>query len=168
MARPASLSLVMPKSTSAISSTISSPSDIVSNPSSPRKAKTATDGAVNIPIKDQQNSFDDQPRSPEFTSLPPFPSSPVDVPGSARDHSRGFFSNLKASKSSNRVHHIEPTIRQVSDDSSQTQLDNGKNVNHSKPRKPDSAIDLESMINSDDATLEGDEGKHPMTECKTY
>lgn len=54
------------------------------------------------------------PRSPTLTSLPPFPSSPQHSPRHARDPSRSFFANLKASKSSARIQQPETTIRKVS------------------------------------------------------
>ena len=61
------------------------------------------------------------PRSPTFTSLPPFPTSPQHTPKHARDPSRSFFANLKASKSSAKIQSPESTIRKVpreaSDDS---------------------------------------------------
>ena len=59
------------------------------------------------------------PTSPSFTSLPPFPTSPDSAPKHVRDPSKSFFSNLKASKSSSKIQQIEPTIRQVRQDSSE-------------------------------------------------
>ena len=61
------------------------------------------------------------PSSPGFTSLPPFPASPTTASKHGRDHSKSFFSNLKASKSSAKIQPIEPTIRKVQQDTSQTE-----------------------------------------------
>ena len=56
------------------------------------------------------------PSSPGFTSLPPFPASPTSSSKHGRDHSKSFFSNLKASKSSAKIQPAEPTIRKVQQD----------------------------------------------------
>ena len=53
------------------------------------------------------------PTSPTFTSLPPYPTSPQHTPKHARDPSRSFFANLKASKSSVKIQSPESTIRKV-------------------------------------------------------
>ena len=53
------------------------------------------------------------PSSPAFTSLPPYPTSPQHTPKHARDPSRSFFANLKASKSSTKIQSPETTIRKV-------------------------------------------------------
>ena len=54
------------------------------------------------------------PISPTFTSLPQFPTSPGATPKHARDPSKSFFANLKASKSSIKIQNPESTIRKVS------------------------------------------------------
>ena len=59
------------------------------------------------------------PSSPGFTSLPPFPASPTTPSKHGRDHSKSFFSNLKASKSSVKIQPIEPTIRKVHQDATE-------------------------------------------------
>ncbi|MCJ1431818.1 hypothetical protein MMC27_001173 [Xylographa pallens] len=53
------------------------------------------------------------PTSPTFTSLPPYPASPQHTPKHARDPSRSFFANLKASKSSTKIQSPESTIRTI-------------------------------------------------------
>lgn len=55
----------------------------------------------------------DGPMSPDLTSLPHFPLSPKVTLKHIRDPSKSFFANLKASKSSNRVNQMEPTIRHI-------------------------------------------------------
>jgi hypothetical protein len=59
------------------------------------------------------------PSSPTFTSLPPFPTSPGQTPRHARDPSKSFFSNLKASKSSFKIQGPESTIRKVAPEPSE-------------------------------------------------
>ena len=115
MARPASLSLTMPKSSSVVSSIMTSSTYTGRDSPPPVEAKAINGQGMERSIG-HTGSIEDQPTSPEFTSLPPFPSSPTSTSRQAREASRGFFSNLKASKSSSKVHHIEPTIRQVSED----------------------------------------------------
>ena len=123
MPRPTSLSLVIPSAASPVSSAITSPT--ASDPPSfsqrsskyderkhDNKENYPTEPSRNIPTLHLQSAAD-APPSPTITSLPPFPSSPKTPSKHTRDQSRSFFSNLKASKSSNRVHHMEPTIRQV-------------------------------------------------------
>lgn len=152
MARPASLSLVMPKSTSVVSSTVTSPTDAESNSASPREANSINDKGVHIPMV-LNTSNEDQPKSPDLTSLPPFPSSPLGKP-------KGFFSNLKASKSSNKVHHVEPTIRQVSEDIPRS----GTNINedpfYSMRKTPGSTPDLSLASSMDNLAMEDRGGKH--------
>ena len=57
------------------------------------------------------------PTSPSFTSLPQFPTEPESAPKHVREPSKSIFANLKASKSSTKIHMIEPTIRRVRQDS---------------------------------------------------
>ena len=56
------------------------------------------------------------PRSPSFTSLPQFPPSPGASSKHAREQSKSFFANLKASKSSAKIQPAETTIRKVLQD----------------------------------------------------
>ena len=158
MARPASLSLTMPKSTSTVSSTITSPTDVASDSPSPRETKAISGRVVNVPIA-QPLSDQHHPRSPEFTSLPPFPSSPMDTPKHAREQSKGFFSNLKASKSSNKVHHIEPTIRKVSEEIPRKNADVSESTVYSMRKNNESTPDLSLTTSLDDVSLDKG-GKH--------
>ena len=153
MARPASLTLTMPKSASTVSSTITSASGVASDSSSPREAKAISGRAANVPIA-QPHSDQHQPRSPELTSLPPFPSSPMDAPKHAREQSKGFFSNLKASKSSNKVHHIEPTIRKVSEDIPRKNADISESTIYSMRKHNESTPDLSLTTSLDDVSLD--------------
>ncbi len=149
MARPTSLSLTVPKRVSAISSDITSPTDAGSGSPPPREANLVS---TRSPVFDatQSPSAEDQTNSLEFTSLPPFPSSPKQKPKHAREPSKGFFSNLKASKSSQKVFQVEPTIRQVSEEIPRSNLDFAENSIYSMRKSPGSTPDL-SLTN----TLEG-------------
>ena len=149
MARPTSLSLTVPKRVSVISSDITSPTDAENN-SPPLQG--ANQISTRSPIFDAplSASAEDQTNSPELTSLPPFPSSPKQKPKHAREPSKGFFSNLKASKSSQKVFQVEPTIRQVSEEIPRSNLDFTENSIYSLRKSPDSTPDL-SLTN----TLEG-------------
>ncbi|EAS28799.3 rho GTPase activator [Coccidioides immitis RS] len=46
----------------------------------------------------------DIPQTPDITAIPPFPSSPRDTSKHGRDTSKSFFTNFKASRSTNKVH----------------------------------------------------------------
>ena len=155
MSRPTSLSLVMPQSTSAVSSTVTSPTDTGSNPPSLRIVHMHKNAEKRS--NSEPHSAEDPPRSPEITSLPPFPPSPKDISKHAREPSKGFFSNLKASKSSNKVYQVEPTIRQVSEDNSRSNLDLNDKTIYSI-RKNGSTPDL-SLAKFDLGSTEGREGK---------
>ena len=117
MVRPVSLSLAMPRNASPVTSAITSPTDGEGPSPSPR----------HLPASNTENSQllkpQDQSNSPDLTSLPPFPSSPKDTPNHAREPSKGFFSNMKASKSSNKVFHMDSTIRHVSEDTARSNAD---------------------------------------------
>lgn len=132
MPRSTSLSLAMPSAASPVSSAITTPTASETTSTSPRSSKYGeykfdnkenhSNKVVNDNVGPQiiePHFVPDAPLSPNLTSLPPFPSSPKSAPKHVRDPSKSFFSNLKASKSSNRVHHMEPTIRQVPEESSQ-------------------------------------------------
>lgn len=149
MARPTSLSLTVPKRVSVISSDITSSTDAESNSPPLREANLVStrNSAFDAPLSP---SAEDQTNSPELTSLPPFPSSPKQKPKHAREPSKGFFSNLKASKSSQKVFQVEPTIRQVSEEIPRTNLDFAENSIYSLRKSPGSTPDL-SLTN----TLEG-------------
>jgi len=167
MARPASLSLAVPKTSSAVSSTLITPIDNGSSSSSPRGAKPTTDGSVGLPIA-LQSTREDPSSSPDFTSLPPFPSSPKDTSKHAREPSKGFFSNLKASKSSNKVHHVEPTIRQVSEDTPGNISKLDETPIYSMGKSPGSASDLSLSMNMDSNALDYHEGTSSPCSCKIY
>lgn len=74
-----------------------------SSPSSP-----LTKGTTIRPVTQQSNIRPDEspnpPLTPSLTAIPPYPPSPKDSPKHSRDASRSFFLNLKASKSSHRIH----------------------------------------------------------------
>lgn len=125
MPRPTSLSLTMPSAGSPISSALTSPAS-----SEPQSASPQSNGHEPYSLENKENQSDtppksfpalqihlaehvDGPVSPDLTSLPPFPSSPKVSFKHMRDPSKSFFANLKASKSSNRVNQMEPSIRQI-------------------------------------------------------
>ena len=127
MPRPASLSLAVPPQNSpVISGGVASPSDVESGLSSPASAghppKTVSvarhhKSSKSVPLSGSEpQSPQVQPSSPEITSLPAFPPSPGASSKHGRDSSKGFFANLKAARSSNKVHALEPTMRQVSNE----------------------------------------------------
>ena len=171
MSERASLSLVMPSNKSPISSTITTPSDPGSRSSSPdgqrltqslSEAKSQRDelanrSFLNHALKSPQNPVQtsaqqhaetsapipsNESRSPILTSLPQLPQSPKSGPKHTRDQSKSFFANLKASKSSNRVYQVEPTIRQVSEDTSRSKGTSKENILYSMRKSPGSTPDL--------------------------
>lgn len=126
MPRSSSLSLAMPSTASPVSSAITTPTASETASTSPRSSKYGEyrfdnkENRSNKLVNDsagpeiiEPHFVTDVPLSPNLTSLPPFPASPKSAPKHMRDPSKSLFSNLKASKSSNRVHHVESTIRQV-------------------------------------------------------
>ena len=155
MARPASLSLTMPANASIVSSAVTSATDPESNSASPREIKSFKDGGVVVPITPNTPN-EDKPRSPDFTSLPPFPNSPIGKP-------KGFFSNLKASKSSNKVHHVEPTIRQVSEDIPRGDINISENAIYSMRKAPGSTPDLSLASGMDNLAVDDTEGQFSNT-----
>lgn len=126
MPRPASLSLAMPRAVSPISSAVTSSSSSGPPSASARsEGDYAAENKENIPVKTSEKCPElqihfaqdpDGPLSPTLTSLPPFPPSPTSTKH-VRDPSKSFFANLKASKSSNRVNQLEPTIRYIPEES---------------------------------------------------
>ena len=169
MPRPTSLALAVPQSTSVVGSNVPSPTVAESglSLSSNIKANSAPPGGSARHHKASRSEIiglsetppsEVQSTSPEITSLPPFPSSPKDAPKHARDSSKGFFSNLKASKSSNKVHHVEPTIRQVSEDIPRSQVSSQPNSLYSLRKSPGSTPDL-SLSNFDVSTTDSRQGR---------
>lgn len=154
MARPASLSLALPKSASPVSSNITSPIDGGSSSPSPRLLHT--NNAENP--QPLEPPSEDQLNSPDFTSLPPFPSSPKATPTHASEQSKSFFSNMKASKSSNKVYHMEPTIRHVSEDTARTKVDSTEKSLYSLPKTTGSTPDL-SLLTLQSSSTDDREGK---------
>ncbi|KAL2049157.1 hypothetical protein ABVK25_010586 [Lepraria finkii] len=165
MARPVSLSLTVPKRASDISGDITSRTEAQRNSPSPREAIPVNSRKLD-PDTPQSPSAEDQPNSPDFTSLPPFPSSPKNGPRHAREPSKGFFSNLKASKSSNKVHQVEstnvqPTIRQVSEDIPRRKDEMNENSIYSLRKSPGSTPDL-SLSTTDGSSTEDREVHQPQ------
>ena len=133
MVRSTSLSLGIPSNPSPISSNVTSPTDPGSHPSTPGSTSGSRTQDHSLPQSrlnytelqiPPSHTIEDPPLSPEFTSLPPFPDSPDETPRGGHESSKGFFANLKASKSSNKVNNVsEPTIRQVPEDVSRRDVD---------------------------------------------
>lgn len=154
MARPASLSLALPKSASPVSSNITLPTDGESSSPSPRHLHTSNaENPQPLPPPSE-----DQLNSPDFTSLPPFPSSPKDTPNQVSEPSKGFFSNMKASKSSNKVDLTEPTIRHVSEDTARANVDSTKKSLYSLRKTTGSTPDL-SLLTLQSSSTDDREGR---------
>ena len=154
MVRPASLSLAVQTNTSPVSTTITLPTDGEGSSESPRHLHT--NNAENPQLL-EPHSVADQSDSPDLTSLPPFPSSPKDTSYHSREPSKGFFSNKKASKSSNKVFHMEPTIRHVSEDTARGKVDSDDKSLYSLRKTTGSTPDL-SLLTLQSSTTEDSEG----------
>ena len=155
MVRPASLSLAMPKHVSPVSSTITSP--IEGEHSSPSPRHFHTSSAEN-PQSLEPHSINDQSNSPDLTSMPPFPTSPLDTPNHSREPSRGFFANMKPSKSSSKMFNMEPTIRHVSEDTARSNVDSSERSLYSLRKSPGSTPDL-SLLTLQSSATDDREGK---------
>ena len=160
LTRPASLSLAIPVRSSPASSTITSPTD----GGSPGQFHTSI---AENPQPLEPHSLEDPSKSPDLTSLPPFPSSPKDTPTHTREPSKGFFSNMKASKSSNKLHYTEPTIRHVSEDTARSNVASNENLLYSLRKTPGSTPDL-SLLTSQSTSTDDREGKAPFSRLARY
>lgn len=155
----------MPQASSPISSIVTSPSDPESRTASP----TLNQGIDQLQHKWQSESTGTSetspsleevrgPDAPAVTSLPSIPSSPQNVPNHGQQHSRSLFGNLKATKSSNKVHKLEPTIRQVSEDIPRDNARGGGAALYSLERSPGSTPDLSlSTLNTSSLDIPGGE-----------
>lgn len=171
MPRTTSLSLALPSAASPISSAITSPTASESTSASSPCSKRGDLRHDNKESHSNQAhsarsqileplSATDAPSSPTLTSLPPFPTSPKVNPRHMRDQSKSFFSNLKASKSSNRVHYMEPTIRTVSEDATEPDAPSHGNSMYSIHNSTGSTPDL-STSGLSILSREGSECKDP-------
>lgn len=152
MSAPQALTLTVPNNAecaSPVSSAITSPFEPRTrspSPSSQTSHQVSGRRYHAISRKDTQRSTHPQsaadPASPTLTSLPPFPSSPKSAPKHIRDQSKSFFANLKASKSSNKIQNLEPTIRQVSEDTTRGHKELRENSLYSLRKSPGSTPDL--------------------------
>ena len=152
MSVPRALTLITPNNAecaSPVSSAITSPSEPRTrspSPSSPISQQGSGRPYHAEARKDTQRNTHSElgvnPASPTLTSLPPFPSSPKSAPKHIRDQSKSFFANLKASKSSNKIQNFEPTIRQVSEDTTRAHKELGENSLYSLRKSPGSTPDL--------------------------
>ena len=86
-------------------------------PHTPRSAPTSPflpgpqDSFMSHQVSASQDEARTGPSSPKITATPEFPPSPVpQSPKHGRDPSKGFFSNLMASKSSHKLHASETSI----------------------------------------------------------
>ena len=166
MAKAQSLWVGIPSTPSPVSSAITSPTEPRSrsiSPRSPARRHGLPDeirlGTDEYPHSNgEARSITDPPGSPVLTSLPPFPSSPKSTPKHLRDQSRSFFSNLKASKSSNKVNTIEPTIRQVPEDTTRNNKETKEQAMYSLRKNTGSTPDL-SKSAFDNASVDASDGK---------
>lgn len=169
MAKDQSLSIAISNTPSPVSSAITSPTEPRSRSISPRSPLPRYDTpdrnegytGVHAQANGQPQSTGDPPGSPNLTSLPPFPTSPKSTPKHLRDQSRSFFSNLKASKSSNKVNTMEPTIRQVSDDTTRSNKDNREHGLYLLRKNTGSTPDL-SKSTFDNISITTSDGTVPL------
>ena len=176
MARTTSLSLAMPAA-SPVSSAITSPAASETTSASPPSSKRGdlryenyhpSQGHATRPQMLEPLSATAAASSPTFTSLPPFPTSPKVNPRHMRDQSKSFFSNLKASKSSNRVHYMEPTVRKVSEDPTEPDPESRESSLYSIRNNTGSTPDLSTSALSV-ISREGSECKCPARQWpQTY
>ena len=170
MAETQSLSVAIPSTSSPISSTITSPTEPRSrslSPGSPAHRvelpiRTKPNTQAYTKVNDEARSTDDHPGSPTLTSLPPFPPSPKGTPKHLRDQSKSFFSNLKASKSSNKVHTMETTIREVPHTSARGDKDFRENGIYTLRKNTGSTPDL-SKSTFDNTSIDVSDGKVSLT-----
>ena len=166
MAKARSLSVATPNTLSPVSSAITSPTEPRSRSISPRSPahrqdtpdRAETDTEVYSLASSEPQSTRDPPGSPNLTSLPPFPNSPKSTPKHLRDQSKSFFANLKASKSSNKVHTMDSTIRQVDDDATGSEKDLRDHGIYSLRKNTGSTPDL-SKSTFDDASVDASDCK---------
>ena len=161
MVKAESLSVATPNTLSPVSSAITSPTEPRSRSVSPispgyrqdTPERTETDTEIYSQANSEPQSTTDPPGSPNLTSLPPFPSSPKSTPKHLRDQSKSFFANLKASKSSNKVHTMESTIRQVTDDATRSERDLREHGMYALRKNTGSTPDL-SKSTFDDVSMD--------------
>ncbi|KAI4089877.1 MAG: hypothetical protein L6R37_007983 [Teloschistes peruensis] len=158
----------MPHAASPIGSTITSPNDFSSRTASPSQtASSVHTQEVNEHLQwpADSNGLHNTPTSPEaaqdqetaaLTSPLSIPDSPKASSKHGRDHSRSLFANLKASKSSNKVHKLEATIRQVSEDVSRDRTKTDGPTLYSLQKGPGSTPDLSlSTLNTSSLDVPG-------------
>ena len=163
-----SLSLAMPQAASPVSSAVTSPSDTESRTASPsRTASTSRTQEVNEQYKGQPESNRDPVTAiyrqetyneddPALTSLPAIPSPPNGANKHGRDQSRSIFANLKAAKSSNKVHKLEATIRQVPEDTMENNAKSAAPTLYSLQKGSGSTPDLSlSTLNTSSSDIPG-------------
>ncbi|KAL8663624.1 MAG: hypothetical protein Q9202_003694 [Teloschistes flavicans] len=164
-----SLSLTMPQAASSIGSTITSPNDSSSRTASPNRntspvrtqevkeqlQRPTESNGLHITSASPEAAQDEEPAA--MTSLHSVPASPKASSKHGRDHSRSLFANLKASKSSNKVHKLEATIRQVSEDTPRDGTRTDAPTLYSLQKGPGSTPDLSlSTLNTSSLDVPGD------------
>ncbi|KAL8694177.1 MAG: hypothetical protein Q9218_001120 [Villophora microphyllina] len=144
----------MPQPASSIGSAIASPIDSASRTASQGRAASSSrtqEVSEQVNWQNEANGIYNASTSPEevqdqeaaaLTSLPSIPASPISNLKHDRDQSRSLFANLKASKSSNKVHKLEATIRQVSEDIPQDSARTEVPPMYSLRKSPGSTPDL--------------------------
>ena len=133
----------------------SSPKRAVGDENRDPKSRLMKVGRV---LKDKKGESKDvgptSPLSPAFTSLPQFPTEPESVPKHVREPSKSIFANLKASKSSTKIHSIEPTIRRVRQNSMDSNPP-AEEIKRSLRHKQSSKKSLASNGSADGSANEG-------------
>ncbi|KAL8705743.1 MAG: hypothetical protein Q9201_001177 [Fulgogasparrea decipioides] len=158
----------MPQAISPVSSAITSPSVSESRTASPSRTVSSgrtldVSGHHRWQVEsngtcDTSTSLEEaqDPEATALTSLPSIPSSPKNASKHGRDHSRSLFANLKAAKSSNRVHKLEATIRQVSEDIPRDDTKSGEPILYTLQKSSGSTPDLSlSTLNTSSLDIPG-------------
>lgn len=111
-------------------------------------------------VDDRDDSHQMAPTSPRITAMPEFPPSPAPPlsPKHGRDASKGFFSNLIASKSSHKLHSSEGAIPEAVERPNPRSRANSKDRNLHAVKKQGSTPDL-ARYPQGNVTLNG----HPQT-----
>ena len=138
--RPAPLSI--PQTGSPVGSAITSTTGSRSHSPSSQSLSLAQEEikAFSKSKHDGDSDVEEPSTSSAITSLPQFPASPKNASQHTRDHSKSFFSNLKASKSSHKVQTPQPSIRTVTDD--QTEPSRRRPEMYNMRSRTDSTPDL--------------------------
>ncbi|KAL8713595.1 MAG: hypothetical protein Q9220_002457 [cf. Caloplaca sp. 1 TL-2023] len=161
----------MPRATSPANGPIISPADPTYRTASPSHTREIDSQqyqgqeGLDTTNADSVNHEDDHDlASPVLTSLPSMPASPQQGPKHGREQSRSLFANYKATRSSNKVHKLEATIRQVSEDTPRDSNRSGERSLYSLQKGSGSTPDLSlSTLNTSSIEAPGTDQDKPGT-----